>query len=454
MIVLQTVAVAFAMFSAVPVPQFNWTEKNMRYAMCAFPLIGVVIGLLWFLCGVLPLPGAARAAGFCLIPVAATGGIHLDGFADTSDALSSYGDREKKLAILKDPHCGAFAVIRLCSYFAAYLALCACVQFTPQAGLLWMMALVLERTLSGYAVAAFPMAKNTGLAHTFASAADRATVRRVLALLAAVLCCAMLALGGWALVLAALAVLWRRGTHGPRRTCRTRSRRAAGLSAGRTGRLRCADVLRHPHRSERRTANMLIYFLRHGLTEYNAEKRYQGQRDIPLSAAGRAMLRKADIEPQTVYITPLCRTRQTAEVLFPTAKLVVVDGLKEMCFGSFEGRNYIEMEHDPDYLAWVAANCESPCPDGETKAAFSERICRAFSALVDKALADGEELLVILAHGGTQMAALERYALPHKDYYEWCGPNAGGFVLDAADWADKRVLHLVKTVQYTREADV
>ena len=141
-------------------------------------------------------------------------------------------------------------------------------------------------------------------------------------------------------------------------------------------------------------------------------------------------------------------------MLFPTAKLVVVDGLKEMCFGSFEGRNYIEMEHDPDYLAWVAANCESPCPDGETKASFSERICRAFSSLVDKALADGEELLVILAHGGTQMAALERYALPHKDYYEWCGPNAGGFVLDAADWADKRVLHLVKTVQYTKETDV
>ena len=62
---------------------------------------------------------------------------------------------------------------------------------------------------------------------------------------------------------------------------------------------------------------MWIYLLRHGRTEYNAQKRYQGQRDIPLSAAGRAMLRKADIEPKTVYITPLCRTRQTAEVLFP-----------------------------------------------------------------------------------------------------------------------------------------
>ena len=168
---------------------------------------------------------------------------------------------------------------------------------------------------------------------------------------------------------------------------------------------------------------MLIYFLRHGLTEYNAEKRYQGQRDIPLSAAGRAMLRKADIEPRTVYITPLCRTRQTAEVLFPTAKLVVVDGLKEMCFGSFEGRNYIEMEHDPDYLAWVAANCESPCPDGETKASFSERICRAFSSLVDKALADGEELLVILAHGGTQMPRWSATPCPIKTTTNGAAPT-------------------------------
>ena len=71
------------------------------------------------------------------------------------------------------------------------------------------LALVLERALSGYAVASFPMAKNTGLAHTFATAADKTAVRRVLAVLAAVLCAGMAALGGWALVLAALAVLWR-----------------------------------------------------------------------------------------------------------------------------------------------------------------------------------------------------------------------------------------------------
>ena len=209
MIVLQTIAVAFAMFSAIPVPQFDWNEKNMRYAMCAFPLIGAVCGALWCLCGALPLPALVRAGGFCLVPVWVTGGIHLDGYADTCDALSSYGGREKKLEILKDPHCGAFAVIRLCSYFLAYFALCTAVQFTPRIGLCWTLALVLERALSGFAVAAFPLAKDTGLAHTFATAADRQTVRRFLCGVSALLVLALTALGGGALAASALLAMSR-----------------------------------------------------------------------------------------------------------------------------------------------------------------------------------------------------------------------------------------------------
>ena len=80
---------------------------------------------------------------------------------------------------------------------------------------------------------------------------------------------------------------------------------------------------------------MLIYLLRHGQTEYNAQKRYQGQRDIPLSPEGAAQLRRADFDPAVVYVSTLQRTSQTARILFPEAKLVPVDGLKEMCFGSF-----------------------------------------------------------------------------------------------------------------------
>ena len=46
MVVLETVCVAFAMFSALPVPHVDWNERNMRYAMAAFPLVGAVIGAL------------------------------------------------------------------------------------------------------------------------------------------------------------------------------------------------------------------------------------------------------------------------------------------------------------------------------------------------------------------------------------------------------------------------
>ena len=85
MIVLQTMAVAFAMFSALPVPQFTWNSKKHAVRPLRVPSHrGGVIGALWSLCGALPLPDMIRAGGFCLIPVLVTGGIHLDGYADTS----------------------------------------------------------------------------------------------------------------------------------------------------------------------------------------------------------------------------------------------------------------------------------------------------------------------------------------------------------------------------------
>lgn len=115
---------------------------------------------------------------------------------------------------------------------------------------------------------------------------------------------------------------------------------------------------------------MKVYLLRHGQTEYNVDKRYQGTRDIPLSEKGRAALRRADIEPDTVYVSPLCRAVDTARVLFPAARLVPVHDLREMCFGIFEGRNYVEMERDPDYLAWVGDDCMGRCPGGESRAEF------------------------------------------------------------------------------------
>lgn len=212
MIVMETVLVAFAMFSAIPLPQPDWNENNMRYALCAFPLIGLVCGALWWgwgaVCGWLDVSGLLRGAGLCLIPVLVTGGIHLDGFADTCDALASCASPEKKQEILKDPRCGAFAVIRLCSYFAAYFALCSALQTTSIAFWCMGLAFVLERSLSGLAITRFPLAKNTGLAHAFAAAADRRRAGQILMLECVLAGAGMIAAGGvTGIVMAAVGLL-------------------------------------------------------------------------------------------------------------------------------------------------------------------------------------------------------------------------------------------------------
>lgn len=200
MTVIETVLVAFAMFSALPLPRAEWNAGNMRYALCAFPLVGIVCGGLWWgwsaVCVWLSAPAVLRGAGLCLIPVLVTGGIHLDGCADTWDALASCAPPEKKQEILKDPRCGAFAVIRLCTYFIAYFALCTALEPDGRTVGCMTLAFVLERALSALAVARFPLAKNTGLAHTFATAADRKAVGRILAALCVLTTGGMAALGG------------------------------------------------------------------------------------------------------------------------------------------------------------------------------------------------------------------------------------------------------------------
>ena len=116
--------VAFAMFSKIPMPRADWTKENMKYMFCFFPFIGTVIGGLTMLVAYLGLrfgyqPGFVTAV-LVLVPVFVTGGIHVDGLLDTSDALSSWQERSRRLEILKDSHAGAFAVITAAVYFIAW----------------------------------------------------------------------------------------------------------------------------------------------------------------------------------------------------------------------------------------------------------------------------------------------------------------------------------------------
>ena len=174
---------------------------------------------------------------------------------------------------------------------------------------------------------------------------------------------------------------------------------------------------------------MLITILRHGTTEGNLRGAYVGSTDLPLCELGEAELRRlaADSGVATVYVSPLARARQTAEILFPSAEHKVVDGLREMDFGRFENRSAADMENDAEYRAWVEGMCADSCPGGESMEAFSRRVARAVADIVADVRARGESRVTIVAHGGTIMAAMARYARPERDYFEWTADNGGGY---------------------------
>ena len=173
---LNSLLSAFLMYSRIPVPQTEWKEENRRYALGWFPLIGAVIGLLlllWrLLCDLLHLPQILFAAGAVCLPVFVTGGIHTDGFCDVTDALASCADREKKLAIMSDPHIGSFAVIRICLYLIVQTALLT-VPVTLRDVCRIGCGFVLSRALSGLSAVTFRNAKKDGTLQSFVKPSHR-----------------------------------------------------------------------------------------------------------------------------------------------------------------------------------------------------------------------------------------------------------------------------------------
>ncbi len=178
---LEELIITFAMYSIIPTPRLEWRERNMRLTLGLFPLVGAVIaaGLLGLaaLRTQLGFPGVSVTA-FLLTgwPILLSGGLHLDGFADTADALGSHRDRETRLKIMKDPHAGPFAVICcilvLLLQFACWSdLLTAAADRAPAADLAWLLSIALipvaARIMAGLGVCLLPPARPDGLVKVF-----------------------------------------------------------------------------------------------------------------------------------------------------------------------------------------------------------------------------------------------------------------------------------------------
>ena len=201
--------IALSTWSRLPVPKADWTEENRRLALCFFPLAGIAVGgavWLWLaVCAWLGFGPLLRGAGAAALPLLLTGGIHMDGFMDTCDALASWQPRERRLEILKDSHTGAFAVMRCSLYLLAQAGLFA--ELGPRRDGALACCFVLSRALSAALAVTLPSARPEGMLGGFTRGAGR-TVLVSSALWAAAAAVPLAFLGGWpALLLAAGAVL-------------------------------------------------------------------------------------------------------------------------------------------------------------------------------------------------------------------------------------------------------
>ena len=178
----KSAAIAFSMYSRLPVPQIEWDEANMKYVFCFFPLIGVFAGALeagwYFLACYAGIHSFFYAAVSILIIILLTGGIHLDGYMDVHDASAAFSDMEKKHKIMKDPHTGAFAVIHSCLYMLLTAGIFAQTYATGEYKYILIIALgySISRSLCVFHLLTIPSANHSGVGYIFQTGAGKSTV--------------------------------------------------------------------------------------------------------------------------------------------------------------------------------------------------------------------------------------------------------------------------------------
>lgn len=222
MVLLRGFLQAVSMYSVIPLPGLKWEPRADRHMLAMYPVVGALLGGLWYggvrLLDWMDAPALLAAVLAAVLPFLLTGFLHLDGFMDVCDAILSRREREKRLEILRDSHCGAFAVLSVLVLALLQCAAMADLLERPERWFAVLLLPVLSRGLTAFTLLTLPtlpgssmaawLKQDTGLPHW--------VVALLLALAAAVLLGVLGGLPGIVAVLAgaaafalALLAVWR-----------------------------------------------------------------------------------------------------------------------------------------------------------------------------------------------------------------------------------------------------
>lgn len=170
----------------------------------------------------------------------------------------------------------------------------------------------------------------------------------------------------------------------------------------------------------------MLYLMRHGKTDWNAEYKLQGGKDIPLNPEGIQMAKEAaekyrDVPFDICFVSPLSRALDTARILLQGRDIPVIvdERLVEMRYGRYEGTDHI-YRHPELPIYKLFQDPENYVPE-EGAESFDELFCRTGEFLeeqVEPLLKQGKNVLIV-GHGSMNTAIINRYKeIPLKNFWD------------------------------------
>lgn len=198
-----------------------------------------------------------------------------------------------------------------------------------------------------------------------------------------------------------------------------------------------------------------IHLIRH--TDHDwVERGLAGRLPVPLNENGIKQAEAlgrwfAGQRVDAVWASPLPRTQHTAEPIARAHNLTVrtADALLEVDFGAWEGKDFTDLDHDPDWPRWNGARGRVRAPGGETMIEVQARMCGFINDLCDR---DPNGHHVLVSHGDPIRAALAYYLGVPIDLFLRLEVYPGSISVLAIDGWSPRVLRVNGTIDDGRIA--